>query len=366
VPPGSDRPRANRVGRAMTDGDGDIRIERRGRLGLVTLDRQPAMNALTHAMVLAMRAALDAFAVDPAVAVVAVTAAPGRAFCAGGDIRQVYEMGRAGDPSRNLFFRDEYRLNALIERYPKPYVALVDGVCMGGGVGLSAHGPHRVATERLVFAMPEVAIGFFPDVGGTYILSHMPSGLGFYLGLTGTSIRLADAHLAGFVTDAVEPQSIPAILDRLAETGDVEAALAGRTVPVGDAPLAPRLAVIERAFAAREVGEILRRLDAETGEHAAFAAETAATMRSRSPTSLELTFHALGRARTMSFAECMVMEYRLLCRILDGHDFYEGVRAAIVDKDRRPRWRPAELEDLEVLDIEAHFRPPAGGDIVLD
>ena len=366
MPPGSDRPRANRVGRAMTDGDGDIRIERRGRLGLVTLDRQPALNALTHDMVLRMRAALDDFAVDPAVVVVAVTAAPGRAFCAGGDIRQVYEMGRAGDPSRNLFFRDEYRLNALIERYPKPYVALVDGVCMGGGVGLSAHGPHRVATERLVFAMPEVAIGFFPDVGGTYILSHMPSELGLYLGLTGMSIRLADAHFAGFVTDAVAPESIAAIIDRLAETGDVEVALAGRTVPIGPAPLAPRLAVIERAFSAREVGEILLRLDTEAGEHAAFAAETAATIRSRSPTSLELTFHALRRARTMSFADCMVMEYRLLCRILEGHDFYEGVRAAIVDKDRRPRWQPAELDELEVLDIDAHFRPPAGGDIVLD
>ena len=137
-------------------------------------------------------------------------------------------------------------------------------------------------------------------------------------------------------------------------------------MPIGPAPLADRLGVIERAFSAREVGEILLRLDAETGEHAAFAAETAATIRSRSPTSLELTFHALRRARKMSFSECMVMEYRLLCRILEGHDFYEGVRAAIVDKDRRPRWQPADLDELEVLDIEAHFRPPAGGDIVLD
>ncbi len=350
----------------MTDDDGDIRIERRGRIGLVTLDRQPAMNALTHPMVLAMRAALDAWADDPSVEAVAVTAAPGRAFSAGGDIRQVYEMGRAGDPRRNLFFRDEYRLNALIERYPKPYVALVDGVCMGGGVGISAHGPHRVATERLVFAMPEVGIGFFPDVGGTYLLSHMPSELGLYLGLTGTSIRLADAHLAGFVTDAVAAEAIPAIVDRLAETGSVDASLEGRAVPVGPAPLAPRLAMIGRAFSAREVGEILRRLDAERGEHAAFAAETAAMIRSRSPTSLELTFHALRRARTMSFSECMVMEYRLLCRILEGHDFYEGVRAAIVDKDRRPRWQPADLEDLEIIDIDAHFQPPAGGDIVLD
>jgi enoyl-CoA hydratase len=350
----------------MTDDDGDIRIERRGRLGLVTLDRQPAMNALTHAMVMRLRAALDAFADDAAVAVVAVTAAPGRAFCAGGDVRQVYEMGRAGDPRRNLFFRDEYRLNALIERYPKPYVALVDGVCMGGGVGFSAHGPHRVATERLVFAMPEVAIGFFPDVGGTYLLSRMPSELGLYLGLTGTSIRLADAHLAGFVTDAVPAEALPSIIERLAETGDVDTALAGRTVPVGPAPLAGRLATIAWAFSAHEIGEILARLDAETGEHAPFAAETAAMLRARSPTSLELTFHALRRARKMSFAECMVMEYRLLCHVLDGHDFYEGVRAAIIDKDRRPRWRPAELEDLEVLDIEAHFRPPAGGDLVLD
>jgi enoyl-CoA hydratase len=317
-------------------------------------------------MVQEMRAALDAWADDPAVALVAVTAAPGRAFCAGGDIRQVYEMGRAGDPRRNLFFRDEYRLNALIERYPKPYVAIVDGLCMGGGVGISAHGPHRVASERLVFAMPEVGIGFFPDVGGTYLLSRMPSQLGLYLGLTGTAIRLADAHLAGFVTDAVAPEAGPALVERLAETGSVDAALSGLTLPIGPAPLAPRLATIERAFSGREIGEILRRLDAEEGEHAAFAAETAALIRSRSPTSLELTFHALRRARTMSFAECMVMEYRLLCHILKGHDFYEGVRAAVVDKDRLPRWQPAELEDIEIVDIEAHFRPPVGGDIVLD
>ena len=349
----------------MTD-DGDIRIERRGRLGLVTLDRQPALNALTHPMVQEMRAALDAWADDPAVDVVAVTAAPGRAFCAGGDIRQVYEMGRAGDPRRNLFFRDEYRLNALIERYPKPYVAIVDGLCMGGGVGISAHGPHRVASERLVFAMPEVGIGFFPDVGGTYLLSRMPSQLGLYLGLTGSAIRLADAHLAGVGTDAVAPDAGPAIIERLAERGSVDAALSGQTLPIAPAPLAPRLAMIERAFSGREIGEILHRLDAEEGEHAAFAAETAATIRSRSPTSLELTFHALRRARTMSFSECMVMEYRLLCHILEGHDFYEGVRAAVVDKDRRPRWQPAELEDIEIVDIEAHFRPPAGGDIILD
>ncbi len=350
----------------MTDDDGDIRIERRGRLGLVTLDRQPAMNALTHAMVRRMRAALDAFAADPAVAVVAVTAAPGRAFCAGGDIRQVYAMGRAGDPSRNLFFRDEYRLNALIERYPKPYVALVDGVCMGGGVGLSAHGPHRVATERLTFAMPEVAIGFFPDVGGTYVLSRMPSDLGLYLGLTGASIRLADARLAGFVTDTVAPEALPAVIGRLAETGDVDAALAGHTLPAGPAPLAGRLAAIARAFSADDVGDILARLDGETGEHGAFSAETAATIRARSPTSLKLTLQALRRARHLDFAGCMVMEYRVLCHILEGHDFDEGVRAAVIDKDRRPCWRPATLDEVAAADIEAYFRPPAGGDIVLD
>lgn len=350
----------------MTGDDGDIRIERRGRIGLVTLDRQGALNALTHAMVRRLRAALDDWAVDPAVGAVVVTAAPGRAFCAGGDIRQIYEMGRAGDPRRTEFFCDEYRLNAVIAGYPKPYVALVDGVCMGGGVGISAHGSHRVATENLVFAMPEVGIGFFPDVGGTYLLSRMPSELGFYLGLTGSSVRLADAHLAGFVTDVVAPEAISGIVEQLAATADPDAALAGRTLAVGPAPLADRRSMVARIFASTDVGEILTRLDAETGEHAEFAATTAATMRSRSPTSLEITFHALRRARRMSFAECMVMEYRLLCRILEGHDFYEGVRAALVDKDRRPRWRPAELEDVEIVDVEAHFRPPPGGDIVLD
>lgn len=350
----------------MTIDQGDIRFERRGRIGLVTLDRQPALNALTHAMVLALRDALDGWADDPAVAAVVVTAAPGRAFCAGGDIRQVYEMGRGGGARRNAFFRDEYRLNARIERYPKPYVALVDGVCMGGGVGISAHGSHRVATERLVFAMPEVGIGFFPDVGGTYLLSRMPSGIGLYLALTGGSIRLADACLAGFVTDPVAARDLPEIVGVLAETGDVDRALGGRAVDPGPAPLSTRRATIAHAFGAGSVAEVLRRLDAVTGEHADFAAETAATIRTRSPTSLEVTFAALARASRLDFAACMVMEYRLLCHILEGHDFYEGVRAAIVDKDRRPQWRPADLAAVDRGAVEAHFRSPPGGDIVLD
>jgi enoyl-CoA hydratase len=350
----------------MTSDEGDIRCERRGCIGLVTLDRQSAMNALTHDMVRAMRDALDAWSADPRIAAVAVTAAPGRAFCAGGDIRQVYERGRAGGPVPTEFFRDEYRLNALLARYPKPCVAVVDGLCMGGGVGISAHGSHRVATERLLFAMPEVGIGFFPDVGGTFLLSRMPSGIGLYLALTGGAIRLADACLAGFVTHAVAPTAIAGVLDRLADTGDPDVALAGTTIDPGPAPLADRREMIARTFDGDDVGDILARLDAETGEHAAFAAETAAMIRTRSPSSLEVTFHALRRARRMSFADCMVMEYRVLCRILEGHDFYEGVRAAIVDKDRRPRWRPAVLAEVDAAAVEAHFRPPAGGDIVLD
>jgi len=350
----------------MTSDDGDIRFERRGRIGLATLSRPSALNALTHDMVRALRGRLDDWADDPAVAAVVVAAVPGRAFCAGGDIRQVYGMGRSGGPRRNAFFRDEYRMNALIARYPKPYFAIVDGLCMGGGVGISAHGSHRVATERLGFAMPEVGIGFFPDVGGTYLLSRMPSEIGVYLALTGGAIGLADACLAGFVTHPVAAATVPALLERLAETGDPDTALAGATVDAGAAPLAPRREMIARVFGADTVGEVLARLDAERGEHGEFAARTAATIRTRSPTSLAVTLEALRRARRAGFAECMVTEYRMLCRILDGHDFYEGVRAAVVDKDRRPQWRPAALEEVASADVEAHFRTPAEGDIVLD
>jgi enoyl-CoA hydratase len=194
----------------------------------------------------------------------------------------------------------------------------------------------------------------------------MPSQIGLYLALTGGAIRLADARLAGFVTHPLAPAAIPGVLDRLAETADPDAALAGTAIDPGPAPLADRRQMIARTFAGDDVGDILARLDAEGGEHAAFAAETAATIRSRSPTSLEVTFDALRRAHRLSFAECMVMEYRVLCRILDGHDFYEGVRAAIVDKDRRPQWRPADLAAVDTAAVEAHFRPPPGGDILLD
>ena len=343
----------------------DVRTETIGRAGVITLDRQKALNALSHPMILAIRDALEAWRADPAVERVAIRAVPGRAFSAGGDIRDVWERGRAGDPTVTDFFRDEYLLNAAIKAYPKPYVALVDGICMGGGAGVSINGSHRVGTERIVFAMPECGIGFFPDIGSTFFLPRMPGRTGLHTILTGARLGLADSHWAGLVTHPVTADRIEDALDRVAHADDLEAALADLTVDPGHSVLAGEAERIDRHFDGADVGEILRALDTAGVHDAEWAAATAKEIRSKSPTSLEIAFHALKRGARHTFDECMRTEFRIVNRILKGHDFYEGVRAAIVDKDRKPRWDPPYLEEIDITDIEAHFHEPETGDLPL-
>jgi len=335
----------------------DVLLERRGAAGVVTLNRPKALNALTHPMVTAIRRQLIAWQGDPAVTRIVIAGAGGKAFCAGGDIRVLYDLGRAGRAQEaRPFWREEYELNHLLKTYPKPVVALIDGIVMGGGVGVSFHGSHRVATAKLMFAMPEVGIGFFPDVGASWLLPRLPDRIGVYLALTGARIGLDDAMAAGLATHAVEEGRMDDIAAALADGDDVDSTLAGFRVDAPPSPLAARGPKVAALFAGHSLPEIVARL---AGDESSFAAETLATMRAKSPTSMAVALEQMRRAAALSFADALRMEYRIVVRIADGHDFYEGVRAVIVDKDHAPRWRPDRVEDVDPLAIEAHFAPLA-------
>jgi enoyl-CoA hydratase len=335
--------------------DVEVICERQGSAGLITLNRPQALNALTLGMVREMRRALDAWEKDPAVTRVVVSGAGEKAFCAGGDIRQLYDFGKAGRQAEALtFWREEYELNIRIKRYAKPYVALIDGIVMGGGVGVSLHGSRRVAGERYLFAMPEVAIGFFPDVGATYALPRLPGHTGLYIALTGDRIRQADALALGLATHAVRSEAMAGLKEALVAGEPVDGLLSGRAMGRGAAPLDPHRAVIDRCFSAESIGAVLQRLDADGSE---FARKCAATMRTKSPTSLALTLEQMRRGRSLSFEDAMKTEFRIVSRVCQGHDFYEGVRATIIDKDGTPRWNPASIEEVDPRIIEAHFAP---------
>ncbi|MEW9808231.1 enoyl-CoA hydratase/isomerase family protein [Mesorhizobium sp. ZMM04-5] len=345
----------------MDFGGGDqIRFERHGVAGIVTLTRPTALNALTHQMVRALSAALTAWADDVAVRVV-ILKAEGRAFCAGGDIMDVY---RARQEGRRLteFFADEYRLNAQINRFPKPYVSLIDGICMGGGMGISAHGSHRVMTENAVFAMPEVGIGFFPDVGASYVLPNLGGCFGIYLGLTGNKIGHGDALWSGIATHTVEAAYLPALVDEIAESGDPGTELREffRAAPRKTDEAA--LHAIARHFSLGSLPDVFTSLE-RAADDDEFCAATLATLRSRSPTSLHVAFREMSIGSTMSMDECMKMEFRILNRMLESHDLYEGIRAALVEKGSPPRWEPARLADVSAQVVDAFFAPLPGGDL---
>jgi enoyl-CoA hydratase len=333
--------------------ESEVVCERRGAAGIITLNRPKALNALTLAMVRDMRRALEAWEVDPGVTRVVVTGAGEKAFCAGGDIRRLYEFGRAGRKAEALaFWREEYELNVRIKRYPKPYVALIDGIVMGGGVGVSLHGTHRVAGERYLFAMPEVGIGFFPDVGATYALPRRPGESGTYLALTGERVRAADALALKLATHAIPSSAMAAVKEALIAGEPIEDLLRQASSDPGPAPLEPYRSVIDRCFSADSVPAILERLDQDGSD---FAAKVAATIRTKSPTSLSIAFEQMRRGAALTFEEAMKMEFRIVSRIAEGHDFYEGVRATLIDKDGQPRWDPPDLEGVSTGAIEAYF-----------
>jgi enoyl-CoA hydratase len=344
--------------------DPEILFETRGAAGLITLNRPKALNALNLAMVSAMRAQLKTWAADPAVSCVVIRGAGERAFCAGGDIRAIAKAGLEGSSYGVDFWREEYILNAEIKHYPKPFVALIHGICMGGGIGVSVHGAYRLTDPSALFAMPETGIGFFPDIGGSFILSRAPGETGLYMGLTGARIGLSDALYAGLATHCLPTEQWPALIETLAKGAGPGAAIAQAAKAAPAAPqLAGHRARIDRLFAQASVEDILAALDTDSSP---FARETTAVLRRRSPTSLKLAFREIRNGRELAFDACMQMEFRMASRILAGRDFYEGVRAVLNDKDNDPHWQPATLPDVSGAMIDAYFAPLPGNELPVE
>lgn len=341
----------------------EILFERRGHAGIATLNRPKALNAVTHSMVDALAAQLAEWAADDAVKVVVIRG-EGRAFSAGGDILDVYRAGKAGERPVG-FFADEYRLNAAIRRFPKPYVALIDGIVMGGGFGLSFHGSHRIVGEKALFAMPEVGIGFFPDVGGSYVLSRLKGGFGMYLALTATRIGPGELLWSGLATGAVASADLDAVLHDIAEAGDPAAALKGRAINPERQINEARIAAIGHHFTRGSLEDTVASLRQAADSGDDFAAATLQTMVTKSPTSLHVTFRQIAAGAMLSMDDCMRMEYRILNRMLAGRDFYEGIRAVLVDKGDTPKWDPATLAEVSDDDVEAYFAPLPEGELEL-
>ncbi|MFL6689059.1 MAG: enoyl-CoA hydratase/isomerase family protein [Alphaproteobacteria bacterium] len=340
----------------------DVLFERRGALGLITLNRPKALNALTRDMCVAMKVQLDEWAVDEAVKTVVIRGTGERAFCAGGDIRALYDAGSSDVEKAIAFYRDEYRLNATIKHYPKPYVALLHGVVMGGGVGVSVHGSHRIADETVVFAMPETAIGLFPDVGGSYFLPRLPGEIGMYLALTGERLKTADAVYAGIATQFVPGKEREALLAALESGTSPDLVLQSFQDSPGEPLLASVREDVDRTFSQDSVEGILAALDSEGSE---WATRVVAGLRKKSPTSLRVTFRQLREGRYLGFDDCMRMEFRMVDRMTGGHDFREGVRALLIDKDNAPRWQPQDLSAVSDAAVAEYFAPLADGELVL-
>jgi enoyl-CoA hydratase len=329
--------------------DPQIIVERRSRAGVITLNRPQAINALNHDMILAITATLDVWRTDPTIEVVVLRGAGERGFCAGGDVVAIAALARDDPAAGRSFWRDEYALDLAIARFPIPVVAIMDGIVLGGGMGLAAHASHRVVTERSRLGMPEVTIGFVPDVGGTHLLSRAPGELGTHLALTGGMATAGDALALGLADALVPEDRLPELLERLT-TEPVDAAIAALAVDPPPSPLIADRAVLDAAYAHESVAQIIDALRAANRD------TIADVIASKSPLALSVTLASLRRARAESdLAEALEREYRVSSRFLAEHDFAEGIRAQLVDKDRAPRWSPATLDDVAPTRVAAFF-----------
>jgi enoyl-CoA hydratase len=355
----------------------DILFGREGGLATVTLNRPQALNAFTLGMYRRFEPMLRASADDSDIGAVLIRGAGERAFCAGGDIRAIYDAGRgiSGDRSlTSVFFREEYELIRRIHRYAKPYLAIIDGITMGGGAGVSVNGAWRIATEKTLLAMPETGIGLFPDVGATRFLNLCPGHIGRYLGLTGVRLGPADALYCGFATHFLPRERVPGLAASLAgirwrareEAAQVAEALAACHVDPGAAPLGSRQAAIDRCFAGGTVEAILDSLAREAvagGPDSEWAAQTRAGLLTKSPTSLKITLRQLILGQNYDLEAALALEYRMTQHVMAGHDFYEGVRAVVIDKDQTPHWKPATLAEVTDAMVDFYFAPLGGGEL---
>jgi enoyl-CoA hydratase len=327
--------------------EASVMVRRDGRVGRIVLNRPRALNALNLGMIRDCGRALDAWRDDPLIHAVVIEGAGERAFCAGGDIRAVRQFhldGRTQDVE--AFFSEEYALNFQIATYPKPYIALIDGICMGGGIGVSVHGAYRVASEHALFAMPETAIGFFPDIGATYVLPRLPGQLGVYLALTGARVQGADGVHAGLATHFIRRADLHRLSSDLAKDGP--AALARHAAPLPPFSLAPHRELIDMCFGGGSMTEIMHRLEAG-GE---FARATADTLRRMSPSALVWSLRLLREGARRTLRQCLDAELRATRTVTAYREFLEGVRAMVVDKDRQPRWQPARIEDVDPAEVD--------------
>lgn len=353
----------------MSDSQDEVIFSVRGRIGFILLNRPRALNALTRDMCVAVREKLAAWADDARVAAVVIEGEGERAFCAGGDVVKVADSARQGGTAWRDFFHEEYRMNSAIGHFPKPYIAILDGIAMGGGVGISIHGSWRIATERTLLAMPETGLGLIPDVGGSHVLPRLPGATGMYLALTGYRAEAADCLHLGVATHHIPVERLTALKARLAEgepplgPAEVGVMLDEAATDPGEAPLAMRRPQIDRHFSLDSVGAIL---DSLKGDSTRWAHETRAGLLGKSPVSLELSFAAQRRGAALDLDDCLRMEYRIVNRIMTmDRDFFEGVRALLVDKDKAPKWQPARLAEVDPAAIAAHFEPLGESDLRL-
>jgi enoyl-CoA hydratase len=331
-----------------------------GGVGFLTLNRPKAINSLNQTMVTAMAEVLTAWSDDDAVRAVVVAGSGERGLCAGGDVVAIYHSARGDGSETRRFWYDEYRLNAQIARYPKPYVAVMDGIVMGGGVGVGAHGSHRVVTDATKMAMPEVGIGLIPDVGGTYLLSRGQGSLGLHLALTGAPFGGADAIALGFA-DHFVPHDKLADFTRAIVDSDIEQALSEHAVPPPPSTLAAQRGWIDDCYGGETIADIVAAL---RGHDAGPANDAANLIASRSPIALAVTLAAVRRAATLNTLEdVLVQEYRVSCASLRSHDLVEGIRAQVIDKDRNPKWSPSSVAAVTPADVDAYFQPVADGDL---
>jgi enoyl-CoA hydratase len=355
---------------AVSGQEPDLIARREGAAGVIRLNRPKAINAVTLEMFRDVDKALDAFEADPAVAVILLEGAGERGLCAGGDIRALYESSQVKGELGKVLWREEYILNARIAKFAKPYVAFMDGIVMGGGVGLSAHSRHRVVTERTKLAMPEVGLGFFPDVGGTWLLSRSPGEIGTYFGLTGQTMNGPDAVYAGFA-DAVVPSSkLAALRDVLTKirpgtsSSEIELLIDGFATGERSGPVAALQPQIDAWFAHDRMEDIVAALQRDGLE---LAQKTLQTLNEKSPRGMVVTLKLLRLARaSASLEQCLVREYRAALEVFVSDDFREGVRAAVIDKDRNPKWSPPRIEDVTPEMIAPYFAEIGADELVFN
>lgn len=334
----------------------DLLVWQDGSLGRLKLNRPKALNALTFEMALGVRDALETWRHDDSIKTIVIEGEGEKAFCAGGDILHLYNIGRETPQIGVDFWRDEYRLNAMIAEYPKPYISLMDGITMGGGVGVSAHASHRIVTERSMIAMPEASIGFLPDVGGTYILSRAPGSTGVYLGMTGARMNAADAIFAGFADSYIPSAKITPLLELIKTGKDVDECIGTFSTLADDGKLCEQQGLISEAFDHASSMGCVESLEEMASSENAWAVKSLKLLRKNSPLSVASAHYAIRKAASLETLEaCLALEFRFAARTLYRDDFYEGVRAIVVDKDRPPVWTPTRLEDVTPEMVAAAF-----------